>query len=97
MIIRLVRMHFTEVSAPDFLTIFQNSKLAIRNFEGCMHLELLKDVKHANTYTTLSYWRDEKSLNAYRSSTLFGNVWIPVKALFSEPAQAFSFEKFIEL
>ena len=97
MLIRIVRMHFTEAGVEEFLQIFHSNKKAIRNFEGCTHLELLKDLEDPNTYTTLSYWNDEKSLEQYRKSELFGSVWGRVKTLFAERTQAFSLQKFIEL
>jgi len=97
MLIRIVRMHFTEAGVDEFLQIFNKNKEAIRNFEGCTHLQLLKDLNDPNTYTTLSYWINEESLNRYRKSELFSNVWGRVKTLFSERSQAFSLTKFIEL
>lgn len=97
MLIRIVRMHFTEAGVDEFLTIFNENKEAIRNFAGCAHLELLRDRDDPNTYTTLSYWDDEQALLRYRKSELFGSVWGRVKTLFAERSQAFSLEKFIEL
>lgn len=97
MLIRIVRMHFTEAGEEEFLSIFNANKVAIRGFEGCTHLELLKDVDDAATYTTLSYWKDAESLEHYRKSELFASVWGRVKTLFSERTQAFSLQKFIEL
>jgi heme oxygenase (mycobilin-producing) len=97
MLIRIVRMHFTEAGVEEFLRIFNENKQAIRDFEGCSHLELLKDADEPNTYTTLSYWRDVSCLEQYRKSELFGRVWGSVKTLFAERSQAFSLEKFIEL
>ena len=97
MIIRIVRMHFTDAGVAEFLEIFNANKTAIRNFPGCSHLELLKDVNDPNTYSTLSYWDTEQSLENYRKSELFGSVWGRVKTLFAERSQAFSSEKFIEL
>lgn len=90
-------MHFTEAGVEEFLQIFNQHKEAIRNMEGCSHLQLLKDLNDPNTYTTLSYWNDEESLNRYRKSELFGTVWGRVKTLFAERSQAFSLQKFIEL
>ena len=83
-------MHFTESGVGDFLKIFEEHKTAIRNFEGCMHLELLKDVNDNLVYTTLSHWRDEASLEHYRTSELFASVWTRVKVLFSRRTEAFS-------
>jgi len=97
MVIRIVRMHFTEAGVEEFLQIFNENKNAIRNVAGCSHLHLLKDVDDPLTYTTLSYWNDSQSLDNYRKSELFGRVWGSVKTLFSERSQAFSLEKYIEL
>jgi len=97
MLIRIVRMHFTEAGVDEFLEIFQANKTAIRNFAGCSHLELLKDSDNELVYTTLSHWQDATSLERYRKSELFGSVWGRVKTLFSERTQAFSLVKFIDL
>ncbi len=42
MLIRIVRMHFTDAGTEEFLEIFNVNKEAIRNFPGCTHLQLLK-------------------------------------------------------
>ncbi|HEY9045821.1 MAG TPA: antibiotic biosynthesis monooxygenase family protein [Ohtaekwangia sp.] len=97
MIIRIVHMHFNEADAEEFLTIFEKNKHAIRNFEGCTHLELLRDANNPAGFTTLSHWNREQDLEQYRQSELFRAVWGKVKPLFSERTQAFSLEKFIEL
>jgi heme-degrading monooxygenase HmoA len=97
MIIRVVRMHFTEAGVEEFLEIFHRNKIAIRHFPGCTHLQLLKDAEDETVYTTLSHWNNEESLEAYRKSELFGSVWGRVKTLFAERTQAFSLKKFIEL
>ena len=97
MIIRVVRMHFTEAGVEEFLHIFGQHKTAIRHFPGCSHLQLLKDAEDPNTYSTLSYWSDQQSLENYRKSELFGQVWGRVKTLFAERSQAFSLEKFIDV
>ena len=97
MIIRIVRMHFTDSGVEEFLAIFDKHKIAIRNFPGCTHLELLRDQEDTNCFTTLSHWIDTASLNAYRKSQLFEEVWGQVKSLFAERSQAFSLEKFVEV
>jgi heme oxygenase (mycobilin-producing) len=97
MIIRIVRMHFTEAGVEEFLQIFNENKIAIRNFQGCTHLQLLKDAEDQTIYTTLSHWNDPADLERYRKSELFGSVWGRVKTLFAERTQAFTLEKFIEL
>jgi heme oxygenase (mycobilin-producing) len=97
MLIRIVRMHFTETGVDEFLEIFQKNKQAIRDFPGCSHLQVLKDADDPLCFTTLSHWNNAESLENYRKSDLFGGVWGRVKSLFSERTQAFSLERFIEL
>ncbi len=97
MIIRIVRMNFREPGVEEFLEIFNQNKLAIRNFPGCSHLQLLRDHEDPNCFTTLSHWDETRSLDIYRKSELFERVWGRVKTLFAERSIAFSLEKFIEL
>jgi len=97
MLIRIVRMHFTEAGVEEFLDIFNKHKIAIRNFQGCSHLQLLKDADDPFCFSTLSYWDKPESLENYRKSELFGKVWGRVKTLFAERSQAFTLERFIEL
>lgn len=97
MLIRIVRMHFTEAGVEEFLGIFERHKQAIRNFPGCTHLELLKDTVDPLCYTTLSHWNNPADLEDYRKSELFSSVWGRVKTLFAERSQAFSLEHFIDL
>lgn len=97
MIIRIVRMHFTQAGVEEFLEIFTHNKEAIRNFSGCSHLQLLKDPDDPTCFTTLSHWENAAMLENYRKSELFGRVWGRVKTLFAERSQAFSLEKYIEL
>lgn len=90
-------MHFTEAGVDEFLDIFNHNKNAIRNFPGCSHLELLKDIEDPCVFSTLSYWDGEQSLENYRKSELFASVWGTVKTLFAERTQAFTLVKYIEV
>ena len=96
MIIRIVRMHFKKGEEAKFLALFDAHKDKIRAFAGCSHLELLKDIRDPQCFTTLSHWDQAHSLENYRQSTLFETVWRQVKPLFSKQTEAFSLEKFIE-
>jgi heme oxygenase (mycobilin-producing) len=93
MVVRIVRMHFREEAVPEFLAIFESNKTAIRKFPGCQHLELLKDLSHPTTYTTLSHWKHPDDLEAYRKSELFEGVWVRVKKLFAARTEAFTMVK----
>jgi heme-degrading monooxygenase HmoA len=97
MLIRIVRMHFTEAGVEKFLDIFDEHKQSIRSFPGCSLLQLLKDADDPLCYSTLSHWDNDESLENYRKSELFGKVWGIAKSLFSERSHAFSLEKLIEL
>ncbi len=97
MLIRIVRMHFTQAGVEQFLQIFDENKQAIRDVKGCSHLQLLRDIHDPLTYTTLSHWDNAESLELYRNSDLFKRVWGRVKTLFSERSQAYSLEKYIVL
>nr|WP_066616993.1 antibiotic biosynthesis monooxygenase family protein [Rufibacter roseus] len=92
MLIRVVRMTFQEDKVQEFLEIFKASRDKIRSFTGGQRVDLLQDYNLPNVYSTYSLWDSEDALNHYRKSALFGSVWKPTKALFAEPAQAFSFK-----
>ncbi len=92
MIIRVVRMTFREDAVEEFLQIFNSSKLHIRSFPGCLHLELHRDAHDPRIFCTYSHWNSPEDLDAYRNSELFGKVWPATKALFDERPVAFSNE-----
>lgn len=90
-------MTFKHNEVENFLKLFDASKNKIRNFNGCTHLELLKDYDASNVFSTYSIWKDAASLDAYRQSELFGEVWRATKAKFEEKPIAFSSKKFINV
>ncbi len=90
MIVRVVKMTFDPQKTADFLHNFENNKEYIRAFEGCHHLELLQEIGKPNVYFTYSWWDDESSLEKYRHSQLFKEVWSFTKSLFSEKPKAWS-------
>ena len=90
MLIRIVRMTFRPEKTGEFLEIFRSSSPLIRAFDGCQHVELLLDLHQSHIYSTYSLWESEEHLDAYRRSTLFGQVWPATKALFADKPQAWS-------
>jgi quinol monooxygenase YgiN len=92
MITRIVKMtfHFEHVEA--FRRIFSESQELIGGFEGCVSVELMKDVSNNSSYFTISRWENEEYLNLYRDSDQFKQIWAMVKPLFSEKAEAWSLE-----
>ncbi|RZS90579.1 putative quinol monooxygenase [Aquimarina brevivitae] len=90
MITRIVKMGFEPAKVDAFLAEFNAKKAMIRNFEGCHHLELLRDVQHPNQFFTYSYWESEAHLNNYRNSALFKEVWANTKIKFNQKPEAWS-------
>ena len=97
MLIRIVRMEFKEELVPAFLENFHANKEHIRNFPGCLHLELWQDENQKNIFVTYSHWKSEESLNQYRDSELFKGVWSFTKTLFAAKPMAFSSKKIVEM
>ena len=93
MIIRVVRMTFEIGKEEEFLRLFDLIKEKIIGFEGCQHLELLRDVNNRNVFTTYSHWQSEEKLNAYRDSALFADTWSKTKKLFADRPVAHSYEQ----
>jgi quinol monooxygenase YgiN len=94
MVIRIVRMHFRPDAVASFLNTFNESKESIRNFPGCTHMELFKDVRALDTFVTISHWNSTDALEAYRNSSLFHGIWSKTKPLFSAKTEAFTVEAF---
>jgi len=97
MIIRIVKMTFREDATGDFLQLFDDTKHLIRNFDGCMHLKLLRDVAAPNVFFTYSKWQSEAQLHNYRNSQLFADIWPRTKVLFAAKTEAYTTEQIVEL
>ena len=93
MIVRFVKMTFKAGKENEFLQLFHSAEQKIRDFEGCSHLELLRDLKNPNVFFTCSHWESEAHLEKYRSSALFNSVWGKASALFLQKAEAWSTQK----
>lgn len=90
MIVRIVRMEFKPESINSFLEIFDASKLHIRMFPGCEHLELHRDSEKDNVFFTYSHWNDHQDLENYRLSDLFLSTWAQTKVLFDAKPIAYT-------
>ena len=83
-------MDFVPEKVDDFVAFFHTIKSEIGNFPGCNHVELCKDSKLDHVYYTFSKWDDEASLEAYRESALFEDVWAKTKVMFGGKPLAYS-------
>lgn len=90
MLTRIVKLTINPNQNNEFIAVFQNNKEHIRNFEGCLYVELLQDKKYDNIFFTYSKWESEEHINNYRNSELFGNVWKQAKATFCASPEAWS-------
>jgi len=90
-IIRIVRMTFTQETLKQFEAIFKKHEKAIGDQPGCFKVELVKDSTNPLVRATVSRWDSEKSLNDYRKSELFGEVWPETKRLFAEAPEVVSY------
>ncbi len=97
MLVRIVKMTFREESTDKFIAIFKDSKEAIRSFEGCLYLELLREKEEGPIFFTYSIWQDQQSLSNYRNSQLFEKTWAKTKALFTAKPEAFSVDRLYQL
>ena len=86
-------MTFDPAEILHFQELFEGWKPKIRSFPGCLHLELLHDVKDERIFFTYSHWNDPADLENYRRSEVFNSVWPRVKLLFAERAQAWTMKQ----
>ncbi len=90
MIKRIVKLTFQPGKAEAFLAIFDESNPQIRQFPGCLHLELLRNTDPDNIFFTYSFWESEAALERYRKSETFRSTWERTKVLFAERPEAWS-------
>ena len=93
MLTRIVKLTFRPEYIVQFENIFERTKSGILKFDGCYSVELFQDSKNPAVFFTYSVWENEHSLNAYRNSEFFKNVWGKTKLLFDEGPQAWSVYK----
>ena len=92
MIVRVVRLSLSEENVSAFEEVFRTHQDAIASQPGCMGVEMLSDPNDNCIRGTLSRWRSEEDLNAYRASSLFGEVWPVTKTLFAAKPEVWSYE-----
>ncbi|PWJ60431.1 quinol monooxygenase YgiN [Dyadobacter jejuensis] len=90
MLIRIVRMYFRPEEVEAFKRLFEASRTTIASTPGCLHLALWQDLHDPSIMVTYSHWDTEASLDAYRHSPFFEQVWGDTKRLFRDKPMAFS-------
>ena len=97
MFVRIVKMSFHSKFVTDFLEMFDEKKMLIRNTDGCKLLELYQDKSNPEIFFTYSYWESENDLQNYRNSELFKETWAQTKTYFNDKPQAWSVDKKVTL
>ena len=90
MIKRIVKLTFKAEFCNDFINFTKQIEDTISNFEGCEHLEILRDKKDSTVFFTCSFWKNEESLKNYRKSEFFNKIWPETKKWFAEKPEAWS-------
>ena len=90
MIVRIVKMTFQPEKTNEFISFFEEYKEQIRNFPGCIYLQVLQDKNNPNIIFSYSHWSSDEDLDNYRKSELFSNVWPRTKELFLSAPEAWS-------
>lgn len=96
MITRIVKIYFQEDKIQDFLRFFEQIKWEVAHQPKCGGMKLLQDKNHPNIVFTYSLWEDEKALNTYRDSELFGKIWPTIKPWFKEKAEAWTVTEYFD-
>ena len=97
MFTRVVKMEFEKEQIATFLNNFELVKEQIRNFPGCLFLELWQDKADDTIFFTHSKWSSDADLENYRRSELFKGVWATTKPMFRSKAQAWSVDSIVSV
>ena len=83
-------MSFELEKVEKFKSIYELNWHKIKEFEGCLHVELLQDRSSPSIFFTYSNWESENHLNNYRDSIVFKTVWASTKVLFNQKPEAWT-------
>lgn len=97
MIIRIVKLTFKPEAVETFKQYFPTVMHTIRSSEGCNLLQAWHEINDETIFFTYSIWNSEDDLNNYRHSDFFALFWKTVKPWFADKAQAWSFDKILDL
>ena len=92
MIKRIVKLVFRDSMSESFAALSVGHVPQIMAFEGCSHVEILRDINQPNQFFSYSFWQSEAHLNTYRKSEFFRGTWKTIKPWFSAKPEAWSVE-----
>lgn len=91
--IRIVKLTFSPDYRQDFIDLVTQYKDQIRSYPGCQGVDFLNDRQNENIFFTYSHWDKPESLEFYRESELFNQVWSQVKVWFADKPEAWSVDE----
>lgn len=97
MVHRFVKLRFARKHEEVIAPLFEKIAPKVRGFEGCVHLEILFDIRDGGKVITYSHWESEAHLDSYRNSAVFRDFWSEIKPLFLRPAEAWSMKRTVFL
>lgn len=90
MILRLVKMKFKPEESANFEAFFYSIKDTIEAMPGILSVKLYQDEDDENIFFTHSIWLNTSSLDAYRTSEFFSEIWPKTKTMFADKPMAWS-------
>lgn len=90
-ILRIVRMTFRPEEVDRFVQEFNTLQPRVASVPGCASVRLERDAKDPTVCATFSVWDSEDSLNAYRASALFGEIWPDTKRRFAAAPEVWTY------
>jgi len=90
MITRIVKLTINPSQTEEFSKIFKENHSIIASFPGCLSVEVLRDTQYENVFFTYSKWDSLESIENYRKSDIFRNIWSQAKKTFCAKPEAWS-------
>tara|TARA_B110000285_G_scaffold213497_1_gene257894 strand:+ start:786 stop:1091 length:306 start_codon:yes stop_codon:yes gene_type:complete len=96
MITRIVKLEFEKSKIEQFIVFFDTIKNKVNSFPGCNGMRLHRDLDNPNIVMTYSQWDSQESLDNYRESETFGQVWPKIKPWFANKPEAWSVSTYFD-
>ncbi|MBI2844955.1 MAG: antibiotic biosynthesis monooxygenase [Chloroflexi bacterium] len=96
MIVRLVSLKVDKERIEEFRKHFEGIYEDIKAHQGCLYLQLVRDLEGLGEYFTISVWESLEALENYRNGPFFKDTWPKVKTFLREKAWAQSFEVILD-
>ena len=93
MITRIVCLEFEKEYVDTFLSHFDDIKLQINSFSGCIGMKMMQDQSIPGLFFTYSIWKSTEDLENYRKSQLFQSTWNVIKPYFKAKPAAWTLKE----